>query len=1025
MHSSRRSIPLALLLLFLIALPAQARYDVWADSNGVSVRQGLHVRWDGAVASGENGWLVAWSDARNGGLDVYSQFYDTNGSPVGEAGGIPVASGPYGQLDAVVVPSQDGGWYLAMNDQREDPEGLGLLVPYLQKLTAEGQSAWAGGPILIDAVPNTYERPVLIPTSEGNLITAHSNGFEATFFKHDSNGNPLWAQNGYTYYTGLYPLQAVADQSGGIFLLGRRYTDNVSSLVMLHINSDGQLAEDEVLLFSGWDEWNQMVELVANPAGGAVAIWNRTANFPESVATLEGCVVDEDFNAEFIGGEDGLLRGGLEIKSMAAATFQGDLILAAYIRATPLTYEVRGQRIHFAEEAAQLLWDDSETGSGTLMATDGHSDNPRIQLAVTEDRIAFTTILNSSSSEVDFRTILADGNAVPQWADPALFTETGDVSLVRTIATGEDVTIVLGTEEPANRMLKQVRMDHQSSEISNPLDEQTVFGGLARNTSSRRVIRSGDNIYAGWIDQRYGVEGEFPFLQRLDLETGQPIWAEDGINLGEFWLDPDSVEDSYTAFWPLEMTPDGQGGVVVGWLEFDSGSGMRGARFQRIDSDGNLLWGETGRSLLPDETSYDISTHPMWLFSQADGTTAVAFTAVDVYGGSYTERALLQIFGPDGTRTADEGGPIELYPLADWDRTVVGAVDANDGSLFFLVQGLSLMDSDLYACRYDWEGQPHYESFAVIPQMSDFLRSFDLNRIGEDVLVSWINASDEVYGVQWNRITPNGELVYGEEGAVLLEGNNAIFGYDLATADDGFWLAWSSSEETRYQKYTFDGEPQFEPELGRLIPVVENYFFIPELIPDLGGGVYILGTSGTCCNELDFSYTHIDPEGNPASDLYAEQGILPLVNTWYAQRELFAVPDGEGGFLATWSDNRSAIAEDVYAMRVNDYLVADLPEDRSNVQPDQFVLEPAYPNPFNPSTTVRFTIPEAGMVRLSVYDILGRQVATLLDRRMESGSHALSWNGRDFTGQPVASGTYILALDNQGMSRARRIVLLK
>ena len=78
----------------------------------------------------------------------------------------------------------------------------------------------------------------------------------------------------------------------------------------------------------------------------------------------------------------------------------------------------------------------------------------------------------------------------------------------------------------------------------------------------------------------------------------------------------------------------------------------------------------------------------------------------------------------------------------------------------------------------------------------------------------------------------------------------------------------------------------------------------------------------------------------------------------------------------------------------------------------------ASPNPFNPRTTLRFNVAEAGAVRLDVYDVGGRRVRTLVDAPREAGTHAVTWNGRDASGRNAASGVYIARLTVTGESQA-------
>lgn len=78
--------------------------------------------------------------------------------------------------------------------------------------------------------------------------------------------------------------------------------------------------------------------------------------------------------------------------------------------------------------------------------------------------------------------------------------------------------------------------------------------------------------------------------------------------------------------------------------------------------------------------------------------------------------------------------------------------------------------------------------------------------------------------------------------------------------------------------------------------------------------------------------------------------------------------------------------------------------------PAEFRLYGNYPNPFNPSTTIRFDLPEMAIVSLRVYDIKGRQVARLVDAELDAGYHSIVWDGTDELGVPVASGVYICRL---------------
>lgn len=83
------------------------------------------------------------------------------------------------------------------------------------------------------------------------------------------------------------------------------------------------------------------------------------------------------------------------------------------------------------------------------------------------------------------------------------------------------------------------------------------------------------------------------------------------------------------------------------------------------------------------------------------------------------------------------------------------------------------------------------------------------------------------------------------------------------------------------------------------------------------------------------------------------------------------------------------------------------------------------PNPFNPSTALRFELPRAGYVRLSVYDVAGHLIRMLIEDSLPSGSHEAVWDGRDSSGRYVASGSYLARLDFGGRVEVVRMGLCR
>jgi len=88
-------------------------------------------------------------------------------------------------------------------------------------------------------------------------------------------------------------------------------------------------------------------------------------------------------------------------------------------------------------------------------------------------------------------------------------------------------------------------------------------------------------------------------------------------------------------------------------------------------------------------------------------------------------------------------------------------------------------------------------------------------------------------------------------------------------------------------------------------------------------------------------------------------------------------------------------------------------------------LSPAFPNPFNPTTNINFNLPENAFVSVVIYDIMGREVNTLLSKWMNSGLHHLNWNGINAFGTQVASGTYFVVAKKDNQTKIQKILFLK
>lgn len=93
--------------------------------------------------------------------------------------------------------------------------------------------------------------------------------------------------------------------------------------------------------------------------------------------------------------------------------------------------------------------------------------------------------------------------------------------------------------------------------------------------------------------------------------------------------------------------------------------------------------------------------------------------------------------------------------------------------------------------------------------------------------------------------------------------------------------------------------------------------------------------------------------------------------------------------------------------------------------PECTELLPACPNPFNPVTKISYQLATTGPVEISVYDLIGRKVSTLLNQEQNAGNYIVYWNGKNASGQQAASGTYILRMIAEDVTKIQKVLLMR
>jgi hypothetical protein len=238
------------------------------------------------------------------------------------------------------------------------------------------------------------------------------------------------------------------------------------------------------------------------------------------------------------------------------------------------------------------------------------------------------------------------------------------------------------------------------------------------------------------------------------------------------------------------------------------------------------------------------------------------------------------------------------------------------------------------------------------------------------------------------------------------------------------------------------------------------------LFAGTGHGVYLSTNNGTNWSKINTGLTDINVtslavknseifagtygggvfRSNNNGSSWTNANLLNYVTSLFVvDNYLFAGTSGEGVYILkdidnTWrnvglqnvritgftgSDGKLFAATQNHSVWTNGMDIVTGIEELAAGIPEAFLLNQNFPNPFNPSTTITFELPEAGEVTIKVYNILGQELITLFSGIVQSGKYSVDWNGLNDAGSPLSSGTYLYKLTAGEFTQTRKMILLK
>lgn len=645
------------------------------------------------------------------------------------------------------------------------------------------------------------------------------------------------------------------------------------------------------------------------------------------------------------------------------------------------------------------------------------------------------------------------------------------------------------------------------------------------------VTNNGGKPYIAWEDQRSGYDDVY--VQYLDL-NGVPVWPADGVSvcddLGFYYSKyyPQVVSDdlggAIVAWWdlrveeenhvygqritwdgtrawgsmgkvlirayglegPFSMISDGAGGAILGVDLYPDENTLLDIYAQKVDINGNLLWGSRGAPVStaesyqysaklihdgfggllfawedyrPDDISSDIycqrlSASGLWgnpepeILSCADVPAdqggwvriTTAASPLDAVGES------IPIFGYNVWRLIESGGPMAASPgAASMDGAKVRAL-LSDPATAKGVRASGPLAAAMGLPEGDWESVGFW--FATrdtiyriaVPTRND---STEAGPAEETYIVTAHTSTAGIFVAS--------EPATGYSVDNLAPGMTGGFAGDEVVSPPGLMLSWDPNAASDIWKYNVHrGEDAiFEPDETNVVGTTTDtelhdgtwakayqYFYKLVAVDRHGnkGPAALLAPEdinvGTMLQSFAVALTQSGIEVTwTLSELDETSTLEALRSTGGSFEQLTSIEIEREGLSFRVVD-RSVEPGTTYRYRID---VAEASGIRTLFITDAIstpsmplTLHQNYPNPFNPSTAIRYYLPEPSEVTLEIYDSSGRLVSRPVDRlRQEKGAHEAAWSGVDASGRAASSGVYFYRLTCGKETLSRKMVLLR
>ena len=466
-------------------------------------------------------------------------------------------------------------------------------------------------------------------------------------------------------------------------------------------------------------------------------------------------------------------------------------------------------------------------------------------------------------------------------------------------------------------------------------------------------------------------------------------------------------------FFP-ELTSDGSGGAIITWADYRIQSSDIYA--QRINSSGIVEWSADGVAIC---TTTAGRSYPQLT---SDGSGGAIITWEDHRSGFNNPDIYAQRINLDGTVEWLANGvaictalEIQFSPKITSDGS---------GGVIISWEDVRNLNDDIYAQRINSNGTVQWSTDGVAICTAPTPQAF--HQITSDgsggAIITWSDGRFGFADIYAQSINSDGTVEWSVDGIAICSAIGVQGSPHLTTdGSGGAIITWADrripNDHIYAQRINSGGTIEWT-ENGVAICRAPDSQSVPHVTSDGSGGAIITWSD----NRIQ------------GADIYAQRinsgGIVEwtingvAICTATSPQDLHQLTsDGRGGAIVTWQDGRNS-DWDIYASRVdtNGNLGNTTPveDEVETVKPEKFDLLQNYPNPFNPNTEINYQLPERSFVAIKVFDVLGTEIAVLVNEEKPAGSYEVEYNASN-----LPSGVYFYQLSAGSFIETKKMILLR